>query len=77
MAKLDMRGWQNAESLQQSPIDVELQSRHSLDDDFDDGFDYFYPASLYPAREFLTASAFILAVVALFIWGVWKVFSLI
>ncbi len=77
MAKLDTRSWRDAESLSQSPIDFELQFKHNLDNNFDDDLDYYYPTTLYPAREFLTASAFILAVIILFVWAVWKLFSLI
>jgi hypothetical protein len=41
----------------------------------DDGFDY--PPTAYPGRELFTASVFVLLIIALVVWGGWKLFSLI
>ena len=51
-----------------------------LDDDSDvpafsqDDFDF--PPTLYPGRELLTFSLFVLIIVALVVWGGWKLISL-
>ncbi len=39
------------------------------DDDYD-----FPPATNPTVREFVTASLFILAIIALLVWGAWKLF---
>lgn len=73
MAQVDIRDWRIAESLSHSPIDAPLQYDHRLDCEVDN---YYYPPSKYPVREFLTASAFVLSVIVLIVWGGWKLFSL-
>ena len=40
----------------------------------DDGFDY--PPTAYPGRELFTASLFVLLIMALAVWGGWKLISL-
>ena len=41
----------------------------------DDGF--AYPPTAHPGRELCTASLFVLLILALEIWGVWKLISLV
>jgi hypothetical protein len=41
----------------------------------DDGFDF--PPAAHPGRELFTASLFVLLVLALLVWGGWKLISLI
>jgi hypothetical protein len=41
----------------------------------DDGFDF--PPTAHPGRELFTASLFILLIMALLVWGGWKLISLI
>jgi hypothetical protein len=41
----------------------------------DDGFDF--PPTAYPGRELVTASLFVLLIMALLVWGGWKLISLI
>src|ERR1700728_2881764 len=40
----------------------------------DDGLDF--PPTAYPGRELFTASLFVLLIIALAVWGGWKLFSL-
>jgi hypothetical protein len=39
----------------------------------DDGFDF--PPTAHPGRELLTASLFVLLIIALLVWGGWKLIS--
>ena len=41
----------------------------------DDGFDF--PPTAHPGRELFTASLFVLLIMALLVWGGWKLISLI
>jgi hypothetical protein len=41
----------------------------------DDGFDF--PPTAHPGRELVTASLFVLLIMALLVWGGWKLISLI
>jgi hypothetical protein len=41
---------------------------------FDDGFDF--PPTAHPGRELFTASLFVLLIMALVVWGGWKLISL-
>ena len=43
--------------------------------EFDDGFDF--PPTAHPGRELLTGSLFVLLIMALLVWGGWKLISLI
>ena len=51
-----------------------------LDDDFDlpafSENDFDYPPTLYPGRELFTFSLFVLMILALVVWGGWKLISL-
>ena len=42
--------------------------------EFDDGFDF--PPTAHPGRELFTASLFVLLIMALLVWGGWKLISL-
>jgi hypothetical protein len=44
---------------------------HFSDDDFD------FPPTAHPGREVFTFSLFVLMVVALVVWGGWKLISLV
>ena len=41
----------------------------------DDGFDF--PPTAHPGRELFTASLFVLLIIALLVWGGWRLISLI
>ena len=41
----------------------------------DDGFDF--PPTAHPGRELFTASLFVVLIMALLVWGGWKLISLI
>jgi hypothetical protein len=53
------------------------QSQSSVDAacETDDGLDF--PPSAHPGRELFTASLFVFLIIAFFIWGGWKLISLI
>ena len=42
--------------------------------EFYDDFDF--PPTAHPGRELFTASLFVLLIIALFVWGGWKLISL-
>jgi hypothetical protein len=58
---------QRAEIASQSSVRAERES----DDDFD------FPPTAHPGRELFTASLFVLLIMALVVWGGWKLISLI
>jgi hypothetical protein len=58
---------QRAETGSQSSVRAERES----DDDFD------FPPTAHPGRELFTASLFVLLIMALVVWGGWKLISLI
>jgi hypothetical protein len=66
MAHVETRAWR-AGIASQSSTDAGRES--------DDGFDY--PPTTYPGRELFTASLFVLLIIALAIWGGWKLTSLV
>jgi hypothetical protein len=68
MAHMDVRAWRDSE------LSRSLESDQGLNFS-DDGFDF--PPTAYPFREFVTMSIFVLAVIALTVWGGWKLISLV
>ena len=65
MASADARALR-AERAARSSVDAARES--------DDGFDF--PPAAYPGRELLTATLSVLLIVALVVWGGWKLASL-
>jgi hypothetical protein len=66
MALTDTRALR-AQRASQSSVGAERES--------DDGFDF--PPTAHPGRELFTASLFVLLIMALLVWGGWKLISLI
>jgi hypothetical protein len=66
MAETDARALR-AEGASQSTVGGARES--------DDGFDF--PPTAHPGRELFTASLFVLLIMALVVWGGWKLISLI
>ncbi len=58
------------------PAQRASQSQSSVDAarETDDGLDF--PPTAHPGRELLTASLFVFLVIALLVWGGWKLISL-
>ena len=56
---------------------AERASQSSVRDarESDDGFDF--PPTAHPGRELFTASLFVLLIMALVVWGGWKLISLL
>jgi hypothetical protein len=56
---------------------VERASQSSTDAarECDDGFDF--PPTAHPGRELFTFSLFVLLIIAILVWGGWKLISLI
>jgi hypothetical protein len=77
MAHADARALRREAAPQpQSPAGTARE----LDDDsdvpaFSEG-DFDFPPTLYPGRELITFSLFVLMVVTLVVWGGWKLISL-
>ena len=57
----------HAEGASQSPVEAAHED--------DDGYDF--PPTAHPLRELFTASLFVLLIVALLVWGGWKLISLL
>ena len=66
MALTDIRALRAQRASQSSVSDAR---------EFDDGFDL--PPTAHPGRELFTASLFVLLIMALLVWGGWKLISLI
>jgi hypothetical protein len=66
MALTDIRALR-AQRASQSSVGAARES--------DDGFDF--PPTAHPGRELVTASLFVLLIMALLVWGGWKLISLI
>ena len=66
MAFTDTRGLRAQRASQSSVGDAR---------EFDDGFDF--PPTAHPGRELFTASFVVLLIMALLVWGGWKLISLI
>ena len=58
------------------PAQRASQSQSSVDTarETDDGLDF--PPTAHPGRELLTASLFVFLIIALLVWGSWKLISL-
>jgi hypothetical protein len=56
------------------PAEGAAQSSPGAARESDDGFDF--PPTAHPGRELFTASLFVLLILALAVWGGWKLISL-
>ena len=71
MANMDVGAWGHSEGLSQSHLGAAIKSDGALNSS-DDGFDF--PPTLHPVRELVTFSIFMSGVIALIVWGGWKLF---
>ena len=77
MAHADARALRRERAPQSQPP---VAATRELDDSDIPAFsqdDFDYPPTLYPGRELFTFSLFVLMIVALVVWGGWKLISLI
>jgi hypothetical protein len=70
MAHIETRAWR-PENASQFAAGA---ARDSAVRESDDGFDF--PPTRYPGRELFTASVFVLLILALAVWGGWKLITL-
>ena len=64
-----------AHTMMSAGVERASQSSNGAPREFDDGFDF--PPTAHPGRELFTSFFFVQLIVALVIWGGWKLISLI
>jgi hypothetical protein len=78
MANMDVGAWGRSEVLSQSHSSAAIESdgtHSSYNASYDDGFDF--PPTHHPVRELVTFSMFVSGVIALLVWGGWKLLQAI